>query len=71
MSDTASGGPARIGVLGKGTVGSAFAAQLEERADAVESASGRRPQLAGILRRSEGDFAAILEQSDIVVELIG
>ncbi len=63
--------PVRIGLLGKGTVGSAFAVQLEERAAAVEAASGRAPQLAGILRRGEGDFEEILAQSEIVVELIG
>ncbi len=63
--------PVRIGLLGKGTVGAAFAAQLDERAAAIESASGRAPQLAGILRRDEGDFDEILAQSEIIVELIG
>ena len=63
--------PVRIGLLGKGTVGGAFAVQLEERAAAIESASGRTPQLAGILRRDEGSFDDILAESEIVVELIG
>jgi homoserine dehydrogenase len=63
--------PARIGLLGHGTVGAAFAAQLQERAAAVESASGRRPELAGVLRRSAGNFEEILAGSDIVVELMG
>jgi homoserine dehydrogenase len=62
--------PVRIGLLGRGTVGAAFAKLLAERADAVEAATGRRPELAGTLTRDEGDFAAILERSDLVVELI-
>jgi homoserine dehydrogenase len=63
--------PARIGLLGRGTVGGAFAELVGDRADAVASASGRRPELSGVLRRSEGDFDEILAGSDIVVELIG
>jgi homoserine dehydrogenase len=63
--------PIRIGLLGRGTVGAAFADLLAERADAVEAATGRRPELAGVLTRSEGDFGAILERSDLIVELIG
>ncbi len=62
---------ARIGLLGFGTVGSAFAEQLGERAFQVEAISGRRPELAGVLRRSEGEFESILADSEIVVELIG
>ena len=63
--------PVRIGLLGRGTVGGAFAGLLEERAGAVEAASGRRPELAGTLTRNEGDFAEILAGSDLIVELIG
>ncbi len=63
--------PVRIGLLGRGTVGGAFAALLAERAGAVEAATGRRPELAGTLTRSEGDFGVILEQSELIVELIG
>jgi homoserine dehydrogenase len=63
--------PVRIGLLGHGTVGAAFAGLLAERADAVEAATGRRPQIAGVLTRSEGDFGEILERSDLVVELMG
>ena len=63
--------PVRIGVLGRGTVGAAFARLLAERADAVEAATGRRPEPAGTLTRSEGDFGEILERSDLIVELIG
>ncbi len=53
--------PVRIGLLGRGTVGDAFHELLGERADAVAAAAGRRPEIAGVLRRSEGDFDAILE----------
>jgi len=63
--------PIRIGLLGRGTVGAAFAGLLAERADAVEAATGRRPEISGVLTRSEGDFGAILGHSDIVVELMG
>ncbi len=61
----------RIGLLGHGTVGAAFAELLAARADAVEAATGRRPELAGTLTRGEGDFGEILAASDVVVELIG
>ena len=63
--------PVRIGLLGRGTVGGAFADLLAERADAVAAATGRRPELAGVLNRSEGDFEQILAGSDVLVELIG
>jgi homoserine dehydrogenase len=63
--------PVRIGLLGRGTVGAAFAELLAERADAVEAATGRRPEIAGVLTRGEGDFAEILAGSDLVVELMG
>jgi homoserine dehydrogenase len=62
---------ARIGLLGQGTVGAAFAEQLAERAFQVEAISGRRPEIVGVLRRSQGDFEQILADSEIVVELIG
>jgi homoserine dehydrogenase len=65
------GEPVRIGLLGRGTVGGAFHDLVLERADAVEAAAGRRPEIAGVLRRSDGDFDRILDSSDIVVELIG
>jgi homoserine dehydrogenase len=63
--------PIRIGLLGNGTVGAAFADLLAERAGAVEAATGRRPELSGVLTRSEGDFGTILERSDLIVELMG
>ena len=68
---TPEGEPFRVGLLGHGTVGSAFAALLGERADTIEAEVGRRPELAGVLTRSRGDFADILARSDLVVELMG
>jgi len=61
----------RVGLLGHGTVGAAFAELLPTRADAVAAVTGRRPEIAGVLTRSEGDFDAILADSDLIVELIG
>jgi homoserine dehydrogenase len=61
----------RIGLLGRGTVGGAFAELLAERADAVAEATGRRPEIAGVLTRSEGDAEQIVGDSDVVVELMG
>ena len=63
--------PVRIGLLGRGTVGDAFHELLAQRADVIAAAAGRRPEIAGVLRRSEGDFDGILEDSEIIVELIG
>jgi homoserine dehydrogenase len=63
--------PIRIGLLGRGTVGGAFAELVEARAAAVEAASGRRPEISGVLTRSGGDFGEILAGSDLIVELIG
>jgi homoserine dehydrogenase len=63
--------PVRIGLLGCGTVGGAFADLIAARAGAVEAATGRRPEVSGVLTREEGDFSAILERSDLIVELIG
>src|SRR3954468_13826362 len=63
--------PFRIGLLGHGTVGSAFEELLEERADAIEAEVGRRPEISGVLTRSRGDFDDIVERSDLIVELMG
>jgi homoserine dehydrogenase len=63
--------PFRIALLGHGTVGSAFARLLEERADAIEAEVGLRPELSGILTRSRGDFDDLLERSALIVELMG
>jgi homoserine dehydrogenase len=68
---SAGGGPFRIGLLGHGTVGSAFARLLTERAGAIEAEVGARPEISGVLTRSRGDFDDILERSDLIVELMG
>ncbi len=60
-----------MGVLGAGTVGAAFHALLEARADAIGAEMGLRPEISGVLTRSRGDFEDILERSDLIVELIG
>src|ERR687884_488119 len=61
----------RVGLLGHGTVGSAFHELLDQRAGAVEAGVGARPEISGVLTRSRGDFDDILERSDLIVELIG
>jgi len=63
--------PFRIGLLGHGTVGAAFAELLPARADHVAHITGRRPEITRILTRSEGSFAEVLENADLVVELMG
>ena len=63
--------PFRVGLLGHGTVGSAFHDLLEERANAIGESVGMRPEVSGVLTRSRGDFEDILERSELVVELIG
>ena len=64
-------GPFRVALLGHGTVGAAFEELLESRADAIAAEAGRRPEIVGVLTRSRGDFADLLERSDLVVELMG
>jgi len=63
--------PFRIGLLGHGTVGGAFAELLPQRADNIAAITGLRPEITGVLTRSRGDFADVLAGSDLVVELIG
>ena len=63
--------PFRIGLLGHGTVGAAFETLLAERAGAIVPVAGQRPEIVGVLTRSQGDFDDILERSDLIVELIG
>ena len=72
---SAEGGAAadfKVGLLGHGTVGSAFAALLEERAGGDRAL--QRPQ-AGDQRRADahraGSFEEILAEADLLVELIG
>jgi homoserine dehydrogenase len=61
----------RVGLLGHGTVGAAFAQLLAERADAIVPITGLRPQISEVLTRSRGSFEHVLENSDLIVELIG
>jgi homoserine dehydrogenase len=61
----------RVGLLGHGTVGSAFAELLAERAEAFVPITGMRPEITGILTSSRGDFEEVLRGSDLIVELIG
>src|SRR5580692_4334995 len=72
---TASGGdgraPFRVGLLGHGTVGSAFAVLLAERADEIERFNGRRPVISDVLTRTQGDFEQIMAGADLLVELMG
>jgi homoserine dehydrogenase len=60
-----------VGLLGFGTVGSAFAELLEARADEVGALTGLRPELTGVLTRSRGSFDDILAASELVVEVMG
>jgi homoserine dehydrogenase len=63
--------PFRIGLLGHGTVGGAFATLLSERAQEIERFNGRRPVVSGVLTRSQGSFAEVLDGADLIVELMG
>src|ERR1700676_2459464 len=63
--------PFHVGLLGHGTVGSAFAVLLEERAPEIERFNGRRPVISGVLTRTEGSYQEILSGADLLVELIG
>ncbi|MHB1467795.1 MAG: homoserine dehydrogenase [Solirubrobacteraceae bacterium] len=60
-----------VGLLGRGTVGSAFAELLAERASAIGTLTGRVPSICGVLTRSEGSFEEILSRCEVLVELIG
>src|ERR687885_1801192 len=61
----------RVGLLGHGTVGSAFATLWAERADEIAAVTGLRPQVSGVLTRSRGSFDEILEGADLIVEVMG
>ncbi len=61
----------RVGLLGHGTVGSAFAALLPKHAQRIERITGLTPSLSGIVTRSRGSFEELLEGSDLIVELMG
>ena len=60
-----------MGLLGHGTVGAAFEELASQRADAIAAEVGRRPEISGVLTRSQGDFDDILQRSDLIVELMG
>jgi homoserine dehydrogenase len=64
-------GTFRVGLLGHGTVGAAFAALLPQHADRIGRMIGLRPELSGVLTRGSGDFDELLERSELIVELIG
>jgi homoserine dehydrogenase len=63
--------PFRVGLLGHGTVGAAFAQLLPERAEQIGRITGLTPELSGVLTRSRGTFEDLLERSELIVELIG
>jgi homoserine dehydrogenase len=63
--------PFRIGVLGHGTVGAAFCELVAQRADAIASTTGMRPEVTGVLTRSRGDFDEVVAGADLVCELMG
>ncbi|HEY1688607.1 MAG TPA: homoserine dehydrogenase [Solirubrobacteraceae bacterium] len=63
--------PLTVGLLGRGTVGSAFEQLLAQRASAIAEMTGRLPAVGGVLTRSSGSFEEILSSSDVIVELIG
>ena len=63
--------PACVGLLGRGTVGGAFAELITADGATIAAAAGRPVEIAGVLTSSQGNFEEILERSEIVVELIG
>jgi homoserine dehydrogenase len=68
---TSTDGTFSVGVLGQGTVGSAFTAMLVDQAARIARITGLRPSISGVLTRRTGTFEEILEGSDLIVELIG
>ncbi len=61
----------RVGLLGYGTVGAAFAQLLPEHAERIRRITGLTPELSGVLTRNRGSFEELLEDSELIVELIG
>ncbi len=62
----------RVGVLGAGTVGGAFVRLLSEHTPRVERITGLTPVISGVITRSKGpSFEELLQESDLIVELIG
>jgi homoserine dehydrogenase len=66
-----SDGVFRVGLLGHGTVGAAFASLLPEHAERIERLTGLRPELCGVMTRKSGSFEDILSRADLIVELMG
>jgi homoserine dehydrogenase len=66
-----SDGVFRVGLLGHGTVGAAFASLLPEHAERIERLTGLRPELCGVMTRKSGSFEEILSRADLIVELMG
>src|SRR5438445_2560495 len=67
----ASPAPFRVGLLGRGTVGTAFAELLGARAAEIERFNGRRPVIDGVLTRTSGSFEEILDGAELIVEVMG
>jgi homoserine dehydrogenase len=67
----ASPAPFRVGLLGRGTVGTAFAELLAARAAEIERFNGRRPVIDGVLTRTSGSFEEILDGAELIVEVMG
>jgi homoserine dehydrogenase len=61
----------RVGLLGHGTVGSAFASLLPAHAGRIERLTGLRPELCGVVTRRSGSFEEVLAEADLIVELMG
>src|SRR5579884_678026 len=61
----------RVGLLGHGTVGSAFARLLPLHAGRIERLTGMRSERAGVVTSSRGSFEELLADSDLIVELMG
>jgi homoserine dehydrogenase len=68
---TSTDGVFRVGLLGRGTVGAAFAELLPLQAERIERLTGLRPELCGVMTRRSGTFDEILERADLIVELMG
>ncbi len=68
---SAGDGVFRVGLLGHGTVGAAFAELLPRHAARIERITGLRPELCGVLTTTSGSFEEILEDADLIVELMG
>lgn len=61
----------KVGLLGRGTVGGAFARLIEDRKGPISEAIGRELEISGVLTRTLGDFDEILAGADVIIELMG